>query len=122
MHLVFGIGRKRIKTRLYIKKSIPLYTSFVLSFQAGLNIPRKTIFKKNSILTTLLPTLFFSGCNMNHTFFYFAYNSLTFVMTSVHFHFAGYYVICFVADWLIGLVFNNKLQILKNFQNRSRSH
>ena len=49
----------------YIFKNGPYYISFVLIFhlQAGLSIPRKKVFK-------ILPTLFFSGCNLNHTYFF----------------------------------------------------
>ena len=51
MHSVFGIGSKRIKTRLIISSKTDPFISFfsyLIHFQTDLNIPRK----KNSILPT----------------------------------------------------------------------
>ena len=54
----------------YILKIDPFISdlSYLIHFQAGLNIPRKKVFKKNSILQTY--PYFFSGCNLNHTYFF----------------------------------------------------
>ena len=43
MHSVFGIGNRRIKTRLCLKKIDPFISvlSYLIHFQVGLNIPRK---------------------------------------------------------------------------------
>ena len=44
-----------------------LYINLVLfHFQAGLNIPRMKV-----LIVSYLPTLIFSGCNLNHTYFLF---------------------------------------------------
>ena len=48
-----------------------------MHFQAGLNIPRKKDLKKNP---TYLP-YFFSGCNLNHTYFLFGLKQLREQMT-----------------------------------------
>ena len=54
MHSVFGIGRKRIETCLYLQKR-PFYISIVLfHFQAGLYIPRIFFQQLYSILPTLI--------------------------------------------------------------------
>ena len=57
---IFGIGNKMIKQG-YIFKNLPFYISFVL-----LNtFPQEKKFKK---VVSYLPTLFFSECNLNHTY------------------------------------------------------
>ena len=73
------IGSKRVKKDYmgHIFKNIPFISvlSYLIHFKSGLNIPIKNFSKK---VASYLPTLFFSGCNLNHTYFLFGQTSKMF--------------------------------------------
>ena len=79
MHSVFGIRSKRIKTRLYLQKFTLLCQFCLASFPSRSEYSKKISFQKK---ISILPTypIFFSGCNLNHTYFSFGLSSAFFIV------------------------------------------
>ena len=59
MHSIFGIGSKRIKTRLCLQKyTFISVLSYLIHFQTGLHIARKKVFKKKMSTLPTYPNFF----------------------------------------------------------------